>query len=196
MKTPTASRLKSMDKENESQGNFYSPTIDKTKEKLPTTTKEEPTLLFVNEYFYVTGYSKKLTSMILQNIEYFNGQIVEQPDGCTYFVTPFEHDINGEEFKFKSNEFKFCTIQYIDSCINSKEIIDIESNIIFKPMKTVEGILEMKNLKISITQFLSSERDDMIYLIKRSGAIYSADLKDTVNVLIAMEYVSIYNKYF
>eukprot|EP01080_Neovahlkampfia_damariscottae_P000298 gene298-6712_t len=184
MKTPTLSRLKTMNKENNPQVDYYSPATEKIKKNEKT--KIENNLLLVNHYFYIEGYAKKLTSMITENIEYFNGTIVDQIDGCTFFVTPFLHDINGDEFKYTSTEFIFCTIQYIDSCITEKEILDINSNIIFKPFKSVEGIETFKNLKICITGFKESERDDMIYLIRRTGAFYSPDLKENINILISL----------
>jgi hypothetical protein len=176
MKTPTTSRT---NKEN--YQNFYSPYSSETKTEI----KKSNLLEGLN--FSIYGYQKKLKTMMETNIKCFGGEIVETPEESDYFLTPFLHDVQGEEFNTELDCI-FCTIQYVDSCILKNELLDINSDIIFKPFKSIEGIEELKKWSIAVTNFVAQDRDDIIYLIKRTGAEYRGELNTKVNILISSKF--------
>jgi hypothetical protein len=176
MKTPTMSRNK------ENYQNFYSPYSSERETEMKNNSN-----LLEGLTFYISGYQKKLKTMIETNIKCFGGEMVENPEESTYFMTPFLHDVHGDEFNTEL-ECIFCTIQYVDSCILKNEMLDIHSDIIFKPFKSIEGIEDFKKLSIAVTNFVGQDRDDIIYLIKRTGAEYRGELNLKVNILISSKF--------
>lgn len=69
-----------------------------------------------------------------------------------------------------------CTAQYIIECIENGAILDLNSNIIFKPLKNEKGIQEIIGKTITLSQFKDTERTDLIYLINNIGANFTHNL--------------------
>jgi hypothetical protein len=76
-----------------------------------------------------------------------------------------------------------CTGNYIDSCIQQKKILKVDSNPIFKPLKK-RIIEEMKDFSISTSGFQGIEKNNLIFFIRASGAKYSPTLSPTDTHLI------------
>lgn len=169
----------------------YNPTGEKTRshewfnKSIDKKKLMEKTNLFKGLNCCVVGY-EKLKKKIEENIRYFGATISSKYDSkITHLITPFKV---GTEYNQAVTEEKIIvTAQYFDSCQREEKILDIQSNVIFQPVKLPQKIKGMEKLVISISGYQNQEKLDLIYLIQIAGAKYTPTLSKNENTHLIIE---------
>jgi len=79
-----------------------------------------------------------------------------------------------------------CTFEFARRSVEEKKVLDVHSNILFRPPKTSEKIL--KGLKICQTSYTGPRRNDVKSLIERLGAEYSKPFDKTCTHLCCYQF--------
>ena len=81
------------------------------------------------------------------------------------------------------------TETWVERCIESNEVLPVDSEVIFSPAKTSHGISsEMKDLVVCVTGYSGARRYEMRELVLRTGARYSGTLNHSCTHLICYKY--------
>ena len=122
------------------------------------------------------------THIVCRSDAEYNSLWEESQNDADSFFELFHDD---EEDKKRVPPVK-CTFEFARRSVEEKKVLDVHSNILFRPPKTSEKIL--KGLKICQTSYTGPRRNDVKSLIERLGAEYSKPFDKTCTHLCCYQF--------
>lgn len=140
--------------------------------------------VFSNHSFIVINYPPTFISSLQRAICIAGGRVihnkaVHENSKVDYLITRYAYPYEGS-FMVQH----VTTAQWVDDCLRENKIIDTNAKAIYTPLKSNTPIPEFEGIKITVTGFKDIERNDMAYLIKQTGALYTGDMSKDNHYLI------------
>ncbi|KAG2392754.1 hypothetical protein C9374_011479 [Naegleria lovaniensis] len=140
--------------------------------------------VFSNHSFIVINYPPTFISNIQRAICMAGGKVIHNK--AVHANSKIDYLITRYAYSFENGFLAqhVTTAQWIDDCLRESKLIDTNEKAIYTPLKSNMQIPEFEGLKITVTGFKDIERNDMTYLIKQTGALYTGDLSKDNHYLI------------
>ena len=77
---------------------------------------------------------------------------------------------------------------WIQECLKARELVSVDDSVLFRPLPSLEGLPEMRGLKICVTGYTGDRRAELITIIGLLGAEYMRSLDRRSTHLVCYEF--------
>ncbi|CAM6095045.1 unnamed protein product [Calypogeia fissa] len=132
--------------------------------------------LFLGLRFLLTGFEGDKEKRIVEEIGENGGQICKQYDASCTHVVVFKLPLNDPLCCAARDDGKaLVTDFWITDALETNSLVDI-SNVLYRPLKEVDGIEGSKKLCICLTGYQGLARRNIMRMVEMIGAIFSKPL--------------------